>query len=326
MNTRRISFWFTALLVLALLLVPLYAQLAAEPFAITFVSRVLVFGIAAVSLNLILGYGGMVSFGHALYLGLGAYVVGIAAHHGSDNGWLQLLITVGLSAAIGALTGLVSLRTVGVAFIMITLAFAQMFYFLFVSLKQYGGDDGLSIPTRSQFGPLDLGSPLVLYYTALALLLLALLLSYRLVHARFGMVLQGCRVNERRMKAMGFATTRYKLLAYVVSCVLCGLAGLLYANLTGFAAPAYLAWTVSGEIIVMVVLGGMGTVLGPLVGALTLLITEEILKAITEHWMLILGPLIVLVVLTAKRGIYGYMLDFDERRERRAAQAQGDRR
>ena len=151
-----------------------------------------------------------------------------------------------------------------------------------------------------------LGSPLALYYTALVLLLLALLLSHRLVHARFGMVLQGARVNERRMKAMGFATTRYKLLAYVVSCVLCGLAGLLYGNLTGFAAPAYLAWTVSGEIIVMVVLGGMGTVLGPVVGALTLLVTEEILKAITEHWMLILGPLFVLVVL----GTVGYFGGF----------------
>jgi len=327
MNAQRLSHWFTALLLLALLLVPLYAKLAAEPFAITFVSRVLVFAIAAISLNLVLGYGGMVSFGHALYLGLGAYVVGIVAHHGSDNGWVQLLLTIGLSAAIGALTGLVSLRTTGVAFIMITLAFAQMFYFLFVSLKQYGGDDGLSIATRSRFGPLDLGSAHALYYTALALVLLALLLTHRLVRARFGMVLQGCRVNERRMKAMGFSTTRYKLLAYVAACVLCGLSGLLYANLTGFAAPAYLAWTVSGELIVMVVLGGMGTVVGPLVGALTLLVTEEILKAITEHWMLILGPLIVLVVLTAKRGLYGYLLDFDERRARRAQATQnGDAR
>ena len=328
MNTKRFSHWVTAALLLLLLLVPLYAHVAAEPFAVTFVSRVLVFGLAAISLNLILGYGGMVSFGHALYLGLGAYAMGILAHHGVTSGWTQLLLTVVLCALVGLLTGLVSLRTTGVAFIMITLAFAQMFYFLFVSLKQYGGDDGLSIAARSQFGPLDLGSATTLYYTALVLVMLALLLTHRLVHARFGMVLQGCRVNERRMKAMGFATTRYKLLAYVVSCVLCGLAGLLYANLTGFAAPAYLAWTVSGEVIVMVVLGGMGTVLGPLVGALTLLVTEEILKAITEHWMLILGPLIVLVVLTAKRGLYGYLLDFDERRERRAQQAasQGDAR
>ena len=323
MNPQRISHWFTAVLLLLLALVPLYAQMVAEPFAVTFVSRVLVFALAAISLNLILGYGGMVSFGHALYMGLGAYVMGIAAHHGSDNGWLQLLITVGLSALIGLLTGLVSLRTTGVAFIMITLAFAQMFYFLFVSLKQYGGDDGLSIATRSQFGALDLGSPTALYYSAFVLVLLALLLTHRMAHARFGMVLQGCRVNERRMKAMGFYTTRYKLLAYVLACVLCGLAGLLYGNLTGFAAPAYLAWTVSGEIIVMVVLGGMGTVVGPLVGALTLLVTEEILKAITEHWMLILGPLIVLVVLLAKRGIYGFLLDFDERRSRRRAPGQG---
>lgn len=318
MNTRRISHWFTAALLLVLLLVPLYARVAAEPFAITFVSRVLVFALAGMSLNLILGYGGMVSFGHALYLGLGAYVVGIAAYHGSDNGWMQLLVTVGLSALIGAVTGIISLRTAGVAFIMITLAFAQMFYFLFVSLKQYGGDDGLSIATRSRFGVLDMGSANTLYYTALALVFAALLLSHRMVRARFGMVLQGSRINERRMKAMGFSTTRYRLLAYVMACVLCGVAGLLYANLTGFAAPAYLAWTVSGELIVMVVLGGMGTVVGPLVGALTLLSTEEVLKAMTEHWMLILGLLIVLVVLTAKRGLYGYLLDFDDRRERRA--------
>jgi branched-chain amino acid transport system permease protein len=286
---------------------------------------VLVFALAATSLNLVLGYGGMVSFGHALYLGLGAYSVGILAHAGIDNGWLQLALTIAASALVGALTGLVSLRTTGIAFIMITLAFAQMFYYLFVSLKQYGGDDGLSIATRSDFGLFTLASPVTLYYTALLLVVGALLAMHRLVQARFGMVLRGCRVNERRMKAMGFSTLRYKLAAYTLSSVLCGLAGLLYGNLTGFAAPAYLAWTLSGELIVMVVLGGMGTVFGPLVGALVLLISEELLKALTDHWMMVLGPLIVLAALSARRGIYGYLLDADAARQRARAAAQETR-
>lgn len=316
-TTHRITFWFNVALLVLLALVPLYASLASEPFLMTFTSRVLVFAIAAISLNMILGYGGMVSFGHALYMGLGAYCVGIMASHGVANGWLQLGVTLLACALVGLLTGLISLRTTGIAFIMITLAFAQMFYYLFVSLKPYGGDDGMSLETRSGFALFDLSSPITLYYVALLVVVSALYVSARTVDARFGMVLRGCRLNERRMNALGFATTRYKLLAYVWSCMLCGVSGLLYANLTGFTSPAYLAWTVSGELIVMVVLGGMGTVFGPLVGALTLLLSEEILKAITDHWMAVLGPLIVLVVLLAKRGLYGFLLDWDAARERR---------
>ncbi|NDB00033.1 MAG: branched-chain amino acid ABC transporter permease, partial [Betaproteobacteria bacterium] len=236
-----------------------------------------------------------------------------------SSGWAQLTVAVLVCAAVGALTGLISLRTTGIAFIMITLAFAQMFYYLFVSLKQYGGDDGLSIAVRSDFGLFTLASPTTLYYAALLLVLLALLATHRLATARFGMVLRGCQTNERRMKSMGFATLRYKLLAYILASVLCGLAGLLYGNLTGFASPAYMAWTLSGELIVMVVLGGMGTVFGPLVGALVLLISEELLKALTDHWMMILGPLIVLAALSARRGVYGYLLDWDAYRDRRRA-------
>jgi branched-chain amino acid transport system permease protein len=316
-TTHRITFWFNVALLVLLALVPLYASLASEPFLMTFTSRVLVFAIAAISLNMILGYGGMVSFGHALYIGLGAYCVGIMASHGVTNGWLQLGVTLLACALVGLLTGMISLRTTGIAFIMITLAFAQMFYYLFVSLKPYGGDDGMSLETRSGFALFDLSSPITLYYVALLVVVSALYVSARTVDARFGMVLRGCRLNERRMNALGFATTRYKLLAYVWSCMLCGVSGLLYANLTGFTSPAYLAWTVSGELIVMVVLGGMGTVFGPLVGALTLLLSEEILKALTDHWMAVLGPLIVLVVLLAKRGLYGFLLDWDAARERR---------
>jgi branched-chain amino acid transport system permease protein len=317
MKKYSIAFWFNAVLLAMLALVPVYANLASEPFLMTFMSRVLVFALAAISLNMILGYGGMVSFGHALYMGLGAYCVGIMASHGIANGWLQVIVTMLACALVGLLTGLISLRTTGIAFIMITLAFAQMFYYLFVSLKPYGGDDGMSLEMRSNFTFLDLSSAMTLYYVALLAVVSALYVCARTVDSRFGMVLRGCRLNERRMKALGFATTRYKLLAYVWSCMLCGMAGVLYANLTGFTSPAYLAWTVSGELIVMVVLGGMGTIFGPLVGALTLLVSEEILKAMTDHWMAILGPLIVLVVLTAKRGLYGYLLDWDSARARR---------
>ncbi|MEO8855463.1 MAG: branched-chain amino acid ABC transporter permease [Burkholderiaceae bacterium] len=321
MKRRSIALWCAALVVLLLLVVPIYTNVANAPFVLTIMSRVLIFGLAAISLNLILGYGGMVSFGHALYMGLGAYMVGLLAQNDVSSGWVHLGTTLAVCALVGLVTGAISLRTSGIPFIMITLAFAQMFYYLFVSLKQYGGDDGLSITSRSDFGLFSLDSPVALYYVALALVLAALFGTLRLVDARFGMVLRGSRINDRRMKAMGIATFRYKLTAYVLSSMVCGVAGLLYANLTGFASPAYLAWTVSGELIVMVMLGGMGTVFGPLAGSLVLLIGEEYLKALTDHWMMLLGVLIVLVVLTARRGVFGYLLDWDVRRARRRVAA-----
>ena len=311
MISNRLSAWVSAILLLCLAMVPFYANWSEEPFLLTFFTRVLIFSMAALSLNLILGFAGLVSFGHALYLGLGAYSVGLLAFHGIDNGWLQLLITLIACAVVGAVTGFISLRTSGIAFIMITLAFAQMFFYLVISMKQYGGDDGLSIASRSQFGLFNLSSATTLYYVAFAFVLAVLAWFNRLIKSPFGMVLSGCRMNERRMKALGFQTTRYKLTAYIIACMLAGVAGLLYANLTGYASPAYMAWTLSGELIVMVVLGGMGTVMGPLVGALALLSFEEILKGITDHWPIVLGPLIILVVLTARRGLYGYLLKGD---------------
>jgi branched-chain amino acid transport system permease protein len=311
MTANRLSAWVSAILLLCLALVPFYANWSQEPFLLTFFSRVLIFSLAALSLNLILGFAGLVSFGHALYMGLGAYSVGLLAFHGIDNGWLQLLITILACAVVGAVTGFISLRTSGIAFIMITLAFAQMFFYLVISMKQYGGDDGLSIASRSQFGLFNLSSATTLYYVAFVFVVAVLTWFNRLIQSPFGMVLSGCRMNERRMKALGFQTTRYKLTAYVVACVLAGVAGLLYANLTGYASPAYMAWTLSGELIVMVVLGGMGTVMGPLVGTLALLSFEEVLKGMTDHWPIVLGPLIILVVLTARRGLYGYLLKGD---------------
>jgi branched-chain amino acid transport system permease protein len=302
------------LLLAGLALVPVVSAAIGEPFYVTLFTRVVIFALAAVGLNLILGYGAMVSFGHAMYIGIGAYAVGILAHHGIVSGWAQIGVALAVGLLVAVVIGVVCLRTSGMAFIMITLAFAQMLYFLCISLKQYGGDDGLTIAARSDFGVFSLASNTVLYYFALALLVACLVVFQRLVHSRFGMVLQGCRSNERRMAALGFPTLRYKLTAYVISALVCVIAGVLLANLTKFAAPSYMAWQASGDLIVMVVLGGMGTLVGPVAGAVALLIFEEILAGWTTHWMIVLGPVIVLIVLTAKKGLYGFLVDRDARR------------
>ena len=302
------------LLLAGLALVPLIALAINESFYVTLFTRIVIFALAAVGLNLILGYGALVSFGHAMYIGVGAYAVCILAHHGVSSGWVHLAVALAVGAVVAVVIGLVCLRTSGMAFIMITLAFAQMFYFLCISLKQYGGDDGLTIATRSDFGLFSLSSNNVLYYFSFALLVACVVFFHRLVHSRFGMVLRGCRSNERRMASLGFPTLRYKLTAYVISALVCVVAGVLLANLTKFAAPSYMAWQASGDLIVMVVLGGMGTLIGPVAGAVALLIFEEVLAGWTTHWMLVLGPLIVLIVLTAKKGLYGFLVERDERR------------
>jgi branched-chain amino acid transport system permease protein len=290
-----------------------------EPFFITLASRMLIYGLAAASLDLILGFGGMVSFGHAAFFGVGAYAVGILFTHGfegsdflglipgSDNAlvvWPLAMLTSGLMALI---IGAVSLRTGGVYFIMITLAFAQMLYFFFVSLETYGGDDGLSMYGRSQIPGLDLSDDATFYYVCLALLLLFLWLGRRLTKSRFGMVIAGVRENERRMTALGFPTYRYKLACFAIAGAVAGLAGALSANLTEFVSPSLMHWTKSGEIMVMVIMGGMGTLVGPVFGAATFLLLEELLATWTEHWMVFLGPLLILIVLFAKRGLYGWL-------------------
>lgn len=299
---------WVALLVLALfILLPAFSVFQENAFTLALMSRIVILAIAAVALNLVLGYGGMVSFGHALFLGLGVYSAAIPAFHGVDNGFVHLLIAITVCGFTGLVTGAIALRTQGIAFIMITLAFAQMFYFVFVSLSPYGGDDGLRLATASRFGDVMLTHPVWLYGISMALLLLALGAMHRLVNSRFGMAVRGSRINETRMRALGFPTARYRLAAYVLSAMLCGVAGVLYANLTQFAAPSYMSWAMSGELIVMVVLGGMGSIMGPLYGAAALLLTEEALKTVTEHWMIILGPSIVAVAVASRRGIAGLL-------------------
>ena len=292
----------------ALAAVPPVAALLNQPFYLDLVRRIMIFAIAAVSLDLILGFGGMVSFGHAAYLGIGAYAVAIPAFYGIHSGFVQWPLAVGLSGLVALLIGTVSLRTSGVYFIMITLAFAQMLYYLGISINAWGADDGMRLARRSQFaGGLDLGNATVFYYVVLGLLVLLLWLGHRLIHARFGMVIRAARSNEPRMQAVGFATFRYKLAAFVLAGAVGGLAGALLTNQTEYLTPSYMHWTRSGDIMVMVILGGMGTLFGPVLGAFVFLLLEDVLAAWTTHWQAVLGPLLVLIVLYARRGLWGLM-------------------
>jgi branched-chain amino acid transport system permease protein len=291
-----------------LALLPVYCALTGNYFALSLFTRIVILAMAAVSLNLIMGFGGMVSFGHAVYLGIGGYVVGILAKEGVGSGFLQWPLALIVSGLFALAVGALSLRTRGVYFIMITLAFAQMAYYVAGGLERYGGDDGLTLYRRSTFGGLvDLSNRTLFYYLCLALLLAVVYLVRRLANSRFGLVIQGTRSNERRMRAIGFATVRYKLACFVISGVLCGLAGVLLANHTDFISPAIMHWTRSGDLIVMAVLGGMGSAIGPVIGAVTLLVLEEALSRVTEYWPIILGPLILLVVLFARGGIDGML-------------------
>jgi branched-chain amino acid transport system permease protein len=296
-----------AALLIFLALLPVYVMTGGNNFLLSLFTRIIILALAATSLNLILGYGGMVSFGHAVYIGIGGYVVGILAKEGIPSGFIQWPLALVVSALFALVIGALSLRTRGVYFIMITLAFAQMLYYVAVSLDRYGADDGLTIYRRSQFGPLNLSNKIVFYYLCLALLLAVIFLVARLVNSRFGMVIRGATSNERRMRAIGFPMFRYRLACFVIAGTLCGLAGILLANHTDFVSPAMMHWTRSGDLIVMVVLGGMGSTFGPLIGAVALLVLEEALSGVTEYWQIILGPLLLLIVLFARGGIDGLL-------------------
>ena len=310
-NLLRPSTLLPLALLLVLGLVPFVATALGQPFWIAFFARIVIYAIAASALNLALGYGGLVSFGHALFVGIGAYAVALPSFYDVGSGWAHVALCLVMCAAAALVTGVISLRTSGIAFIMITLAFAQMGYFLFVRLKSFGGDYGLAIANTSRFGPLNLGSPLAVYGVSFVVLLLVTWWLARLRIAPFGMALRGAQQNARRVNATGLRAPRYQLVAYVISGMLSGVAGLLLANLNAFASPSTLAWTESGELIVMVVLGGMGTVFGPLLGAMAFLGLEEVLKGWTEHWMVVFGPLIVLMAVVGKRGIAGLLQQLD---------------
>jgi len=305
--TLPLRWWLAGAALLGALLLPVWVVYAREPFVLDVIIRLMILAIAASSLNLILGYSGMISLGHAVFIGIGAYAAGIPAYYDVNNGWLQLAAALGASGLFALLTGLVCLRTRGAYFIMITLAFAQMMYFIFVSIEEYGGDDGLVIYSRSEMGPgVDLNDNVHLYFLVLLCLLAVLGFMHRLTRSDFGQVIRSIKINEARMQALGFATFRYRLVCYVISGMICGLAGWLLGNFTGFISPEMMDWTRSGELIAMVLLGGAATVIGPLLGAGIFIGVETLLPEVTVYWHLYLGILLIIVAKFGRGGLLGW--------------------
>lgn len=289
----------------ALAMLPWLLQAFDQGFYVSFASRLLIFALAATSLNLVIGFGGMVSFGHAAFFGTGAYCVALLAESGVVAAGLAWPLAIGVSALLALLIGAVSLRTRGVYFIMITLAFAQMVFYLVVSLKASGGDDGLALLRRSSFGSFDLKDDATFYFVVLAILAIVLMALDRVAHSRFGRVIQSIRENETRMEALGYPVFAYKLVCFVIGGGLAGLAGALLVNQSGLASPSLLHWTQSGTLMVMIVLGGVGSVYGGVVGAVLLLLCEEFFVGISAHWQIGLGLVLLAVVLWAPLGVVG---------------------
>ena len=310
-----------------LALIPIFAMMAGDTYFITLFSRIMILGMAAVGLNLILGFGGLGSLGHALYIGVGAYAVGILSFHGINNAWFQLLVALITGGVLALILGAVALRTKGLSFIMITLAFAQMAYYVAVGLRQYGGEDGLPLAQRSDFNLFGIQSDVSLYYVIFLTLLATIYLLTRIIDSQFGLILRGSKHNLKRMTALGYPILRYRLAAYLISALICIVAGFFLANVAKYVAPSYMSWYVSAEIIVMAVLGGMGSVLGPLVGAAALLAFEEFLHTvnfglpwgldayINNHFLAIIGIVVVVIALSLQQGLYGSLLSREQRQK-----------
>jgi branched-chain amino acid transport system permease protein len=309
-QSKTPAFRLSADIVVPVVLLAFFAAVpvvaAGQSYLLSLFMRIMIFAIAAVGLDFILGYGGLISFGHSAFIGLGAYAVGILAAHGVHESAIALPLALASSMLFAFLTGLVALRTRGVYFIMITLAFAQMAFFTASSLAPYGGDDGLTIHMRDTI----LGFPLLentwaFYYLVLGALAASYVICRVLLDSRFGRVFRGTRENPARMAAIGFDTTRFRLVAYVVSGGVGGLSGFLLANATDFVSPAYMSWQRSGDLLIMVIFGGMGRLYGAVIGALAFLLLEERLADFTENWKVIVGPLLVVVAVFARGGLVG---------------------
>ncbi|MDE0784661.1 MAG: branched-chain amino acid ABC transporter permease [Planktomarina sp.] len=307
---------FTTLWVILVLfaIFPIFTNILDLPFWNDVVMRIMLLGMAAMGLNIVFGFGGMVSFGHAAFMGIGAYCAGISQYYGIDNGWYQLLLSVLICGVLGVIIGFLALRTSGIYFIMITLAFAQMLYFLFVSLEQFGGDDGL-IMDRSDFIFIDLYEPLRLYYLIFFTLAFVSIMLMLLIRSRFGVILQAIKSNENRVEAMGLNPLKFKITGYVISAIICGISGCLFASWQEFVSPDIMHWTRSGDLMIIIILGGLTYLAGPLVGAIVFLLLEEFLPdllhiifpSIAENWMVIFGPLLIVVVLFGKGGLMGVL-------------------
>ncbi len=320
--TMNREFLINSILAIALVAVPLIALGMDEPFIITLATKVAIFAMAGVGLNLVLGYGGLVSFGHAAFFGIGGYAAGILASHALNyepimespfliEGTTQMIViwivALIFSALVALVIGVITLRTSGVYFIMITLAFAQMIYYFAISWPAYGGEDGLSIYVRNGFPGINTLDPISFFALCAGMLAIVMVFSAVLIRSRFGLALQGARQNPQRMTAVGIAPFRIRLVAFVISAMITALAGALYADLNRFVSPTMLSWHMSGEIMVFVILGGVGRLFGPLAGAALYIILEHLLGGVWEFWQLPLGVLLLLVVLFARGGLVGVL-------------------
>ena len=303
-----------------LLAMPFVALAMDEPFYITLATRMAILALAAVGLNLALGLGGLVSFGHAAFFGIGGYAAGILSTHAlnmqplltwpfevasSDQMLVAWIVAVVVSGLVALAIGAISLRTSGVYFIMITLAFAQMIYYFAISWPAYGGEDGLSIAIRGTFPGVNTAVPLSFFLICYGVLMVALLLFARVRDSRFGAALQAARQNETRLAAVGIDPFPVRLVAFVISAMIAALAGALYADLNRFASPSMLSWQMSGELIVLIILGGTGRLFGPVAGAMLFVLIESLLGGLTERWQLFLGLILLGVVLFARGGLIG---------------------
>lgn len=313
---RRAGTWVNALLLVLIGVVPIAAWFQGHIFWIDIFTRLVILAMAAISLNLILGQAGLVSFGHAVYLGIGAYCVGIPVYHATYGGYdsiasyagvLHFSLAIIVSAGYGFLTGLICLRTRGVHFIMITMAFSQMIYYLLVSLEEYGADDGLTIDLRSEFAWINLDDPIALYGLCYVSMLVFLYLMYRVNGSRFGRLLIGIKQNEERARALGYNTFRYKLFVFTLAGAMCGYAGALMANFSTFISPSMIEWTRSGELMFMVILGGVAALFGPVIGAVVFVLLEYFLSGWTEFWHLPFGLLLIGTVMLFRGGISGLL-------------------
>lgn len=304
-DSRKLLFWLPLLCLVLLVLFPLFAPALDLEFYVSFVRRVLIYALAASSLNFILGYGGMVALGHAAFFGAGAYVVAILSAQGVNSALLAWPAAILVAGTLALLIGAISLRTRGVYFIMITLAFAQMVFYIFISLRQYGGEDGINLSAPSTLPGLSLANETQFYYLVLGLVAACLWLMHRMTKARFGQALQGIRENETRMHALGYPVLRIKLVAFVFAGALAGLAGALLANHNLFVSPSLMHWTASANFIIMVIVGGIGLRFGGVMGAAVMLVLEEFLRLYTDYWHLPLGVLLLVIVLFAPRGLAG---------------------
>ena len=305
-----------------LLALPLWALVIDEPFTITLATRAAILALAAVGLNVILGFGGMVSFGHAVFFGIGGYAMGILAYHAQTYSALDLgFVTISgtksmpliwitamvVSALVAALVGMLSLRTSGVYFIMITLAFGQMFFYFAISWAQYGGEDGLSIYVRNGFPGLNTLDPIQFFGICFALLCAVLFLVGRLRASPFGLALNAARQSGVRVETMGLNPMRLKLVAFIISGAITGLAGALFADLNRFVSPSMFSWQLSGELIVLIIIGGVGRLMGPVIGACVFVALEHFLGGLTEFWHVYLGAILLCIVLFARGGLIGLL-------------------